>query len=46
MGEPELPVFDVRVEPEEMEAVAATLRSGWLSAGPQTEAFESEFAWR
>jgi dTDP-4-amino-4,6-dideoxygalactose transaminase len=44
MGEPELPVFDVRVEPEEMEAVAATLRSGWLSAGPQTEAFESEFA--
>jgi dTDP-4-amino-4,6-dideoxygalactose transaminase len=44
MGEPELPVFDVRVEAEDMEAVAATLRSGWLSAGPQTEAFESEFA--
>jgi dTDP-4-amino-4,6-dideoxygalactose transaminase len=44
MREPELPVFDVRVEREEMDAVAATLRSGWLSSGPQTEAFESEFA--
>jgi len=44
MGQPELPVFDVRVEQEDLDAVEATLRSGWLSAGPQTEAFESEFA--
>jgi dTDP-4-amino-4,6-dideoxygalactose transaminase len=44
VGQPELPVFDVRVEQEDLDAVEATLRSGWLSAGPQTEAFESEFA--
>ena len=43
-GVPQIPVFDVRVGEEELEAVAATLRSGWLSAGPQTEAFEQEFA--
>ena len=43
-GPPQIPVFDVRVGDEELEAVAATLRSGWLSAGPQTEAFEREFA--
>ena len=29
---------------EEVAAVAAVLRSGWLSAGPVTERFESEFA--
>jgi dTDP-4-amino-4,6-dideoxygalactose transaminase len=44
MGQPDLPVFDVRVEQEDLDAVAETLRSGWLSAGPQTEAFEQEFA--
>lgn len=43
-GVPQIPVFDVRVGDEELEGVAATLRSGWLSAGPQTEAFEAEFA--
>ena len=43
-GVPQIPVFDVQVGDEELEAVAATLRSGWLSAGPQTEAFEQEFA--
>lgn len=41
---PEIPVFDVRVGDEELEAVERTLRSGWLSAGPQTEEFEQEFA--
>jgi dTDP-4-amino-4,6-dideoxygalactose transaminase len=44
MRHPDLPVFDVRVEQEDLDAVAETLRSGWLSAGPQTEAFEREFA--
>jgi dTDP-4-amino-4,6-dideoxygalactose transaminase len=44
MSPPQLPVFDVRVEQEDLDAVEATLRSGWLSAGPQTEAFEREFA--
>jgi dTDP-4-amino-4,6-dideoxygalactose transaminase len=44
VDEPQIPVFDVRVEQEDLDAVAATLRSGWLSGGPQTEAFEGEFA--
>lgn len=29
---------------EEIEAAAAVMRSGWLAAGPETEAFEQEFA--
>ncbi|MCB1996881.1 MAG: DegT/DnrJ/EryC1/StrS family aminotransferase, partial [Rhodoferax sp.] len=28
----------------EIEAVARTLRSGWVTTGPETKAFESEFA--
>ena len=36
----QIPVFDVRVEHEDLDAVAEVLRSGWLSAGPRTEAFE------
>jgi len=34
----------MRIRPEEVEAVAETLRSGWLTMGPRTEAFENEFA--
>ena len=44
MGSPQIPVFDVRVDPEDLEAVADVLRSGWLSAGPRTEEFEQAFA--
>ncbi|MGH2961626.1 MAG: DegT/DnrJ/EryC1/StrS family aminotransferase [Solirubrobacterales bacterium] len=40
----EIPVFDIRIEPEDLRAVEETLRSGWLSAGPRTEEFESAFA--
>ena len=29
---------------QEIEAVVATLRSGWLTTGPTTEAFEEAFA--
>lgn len=44
-GAPEqIPVFDVRVEQEELDAVEEVLRSGWLSMGPRTEAVEEEFA--
>ena len=39
-----LPLFDLRVEEEDLQAVADTLRSGWLSMGPRTEAFEEAFA--
>ena len=42
---PELiPVFDLRITPEDLEAVATTLRSGWLTMGPRTQAFEQAFA--
>lgn len=42
-------ISDVRfhvpsVGEEEIQAVAETLRSGWLTTGPQTLAFEEEFA--
>jgi len=36
-------VFDVRLERAQVEAVAETLRSGWLTMGPRIDAFEREF---
>jgi dTDP-4-amino-4,6-dideoxygalactose transaminase len=39
-----IPLFDVRLDDAEVDAVAATLRSGWLTMGPQTQAFEQAFA--
>ncbi len=41
---PAVPLFDLRLRPEELAAVADTLRSGWLTMGPRTEAFEAAFA--
>ncbi len=41
---PQIPLTDLRLEPEDVEAVAATLRSGTLAMGPRTEAFERAFA--
>ena len=41
---PELPLFDLKLEPQDLEAVAETLRSGWLTMGPRTTAFEQAFA--
>jgi dTDP-4-amino-4,6-dideoxygalactose transaminase len=41
---PELPLFDLRLQPQDLEAVADTLRSGWLTLGPRTAAFEEAFA--
>src|SRR3954468_7467943 len=43
-GEPLIPLFDIRLSEDEVGAVADTLRSGWLTQGPRTEAFEHEFA--
>lgn len=42
--EPGIPFTDVRLMPEDIDAVAETLRSGWLTMGPRTEAFEEAFA--
>lgn len=39
-----IPLADIRLESEDLDAVAASLRSGWLTMGPCTEAFESAFA--
>src|SRR3954469_12685955 len=39
-----IPLTDVRLEPADLEAVAETLRSGWLTMGPRTAAFEEAFA--
>lgn len=42
-SEPLVPLFDVRLDDAHLGAVEATLRSGWLTMGPQTEAFEAAF---
>ncbi len=39
-----IPVFDVRMSAEDLQAVAETLRSGWLTMGPRTAEFETAFA--
>jgi len=39
-----IPVFDFRVSDADVDVVAECLRSGWLTMGPRTEAFESAFA--
>lgn len=41
---PELPLFDLQLQPQDLDAVAETLRSGWLTLGPRTAAFEEAFA--
>lgn len=43
---PSIPLFDLRVEAEELAAVEAVLRSGSLEAGDEVAAFEREFAER
>lgn len=39
-----IPVFDVQLNDSHVEAVAETLRSGWLTMGPRIKEFEAEFA--
>src|SRR5579872_1457244 len=41
---PTLPLFDLQLQPQDLQAVAETLRSGWLTLGPRTQAFEEAFA--
>src|SRR5262245_65552852 len=44
MSFPEIPLFDLRLEEEDIEAVLDVLRSGWLTMGPKTAEFERAFA--
>jgi dTDP-4-amino-4,6-dideoxygalactose transaminase len=43
-SEPLIPLFDIALDEGEIEAVADTLRSGWLTMGPRIGEFESAFA--
>jgi dTDP-4-amino-4,6-dideoxygalactose transaminase len=43
-GREPIPVFDLRLEQDDLDAVAETLRSGWLTLGPRTAMFEEAFA--
>jgi perosamine synthetase len=40
----EVPFFRPRITEDEITEVADTLRSGWLTTGPKTKAFEAAFA--
>ena len=42
--QPLIPLFDVELRDEDIAAVEETLRSGWLTMGPRTGAFEEAFA--
>ena len=44
MPEWRVPLVDVQIDELEIEAVAQTYRSGWLSMGPRTELLEERFA--
>jgi dTDP-4-amino-4,6-dideoxygalactose transaminase len=41
---PDIPLFDLRLGEDDLAAVRDALRSGWLSMGPRTAAFEEAFA--
>jgi len=43
MGIWKIPLFDLNYGQEETDAVMEVLRSKWLTSGPKTKAFESEF---
>lgn len=44
MSRTTVPLFDLPVRDEDVAAVESTLRSGWLTMGPQTQQFETAFA--
>jgi len=39
-----VPLYDLRLEPEDVRAVMEVLESGWLTLGPRTHEFETAFA--
>src|SRR3954452_4380816 len=44
MAQWSVPLADVRVDEDDIAAVTAVYRSGWLSMGPRTQQFEKAFA--
>jgi dTDP-4-amino-4,6-dideoxygalactose transaminase len=40
----QIPFFRPAIDAEEIEAVTAVVKSGWLTTGPKTKEFESKFA--
>jgi dTDP-4-amino-4,6-dideoxygalactose transaminase len=44
MSFPQVPVFDLRLDEDDVQAVLDVLRSGWLTLGPRTAEFERAFA--
>ena len=38
-----VPLYDLRLEPEDIGAVMEVLESGWLTLGPRTRAFEARY---
>ncbi|MFF0200544.1 DegT/DnrJ/EryC1/StrS family aminotransferase [Streptomyces sp. NPDC005017] len=43
-SEPDIPFARTRITPEARRAVERVLTSGWVTAGPETDRFEAEFA--
>jgi dTDP-4-amino-4,6-dideoxygalactose transaminase len=43
-GDTFIPLFDLQIEQDDVEAVADTLRSGWLTMGPRIAQLEEAFA--
>jgi dTDP-4-amino-4,6-dideoxygalactose transaminase len=41
---PTIPLFDLRLDAEDVDAVAAVLGSGWLTMGPRVQEFEQAFS--
>jgi dTDP-4-amino-4,6-dideoxygalactose transaminase len=41
---PDIPLFDLRLEEDDLRAVRETLESGWLTMGPRIQQFEEEYA--
>ena len=41
---PQIPLFDLQLAADDIEAVMEVLRSGWLTMGPRTAEFEKAFA--
>ncbi len=44
MSFPQVPVFDLRLDEDDVQAVLDVYRSGWLTMGPRTAEFEAAFA--